>query len=159
MAKVRPVLLAEDEEDDVFLMKRAFAEAALSNPLIAVPDGQDAIWYLAGHGIYSDRSRHPEPCLLLLDLNMPKVNGFEVLEWVQGQPQLQDNLPVIVLSSSDQEVDVRRAFELGAQEYFVKASSFDRLREMVGKIKRGWLEPIAAGQKPNKEELRQQHGK
>ena len=151
MAKVMPVLLAEDEEDDVFLMKRAFSVVELSNPLVTVPDGQEAIWYLAGEGNYADRSRHPEPCLLLLDLKMPKVNGFEVLEWLQGQPQLRDNLPVIVLSSSDQEVDVRRAFELGAHDYYVKAASFERLRELVEKIKRSWLEPIAAGRKPEKE--------
>jgi CheY-like chemotaxis protein len=124
--------------------------AELSNPLITVPDGQEAISYLAGEGIYSDRSQHPEPCLLLLDLKMPKVNGFEVLEWLREQPPLRDNLPVIVLSSSAQDVDVRRAFELGAHEYLVKASSFERLREMVERIKQGFLDPIAAGKKPTK---------
>jgi CheY-like chemotaxis protein len=152
MAKAMPVLLAEDEEDDVFLMRRAFSVAELSNPLVTVSDGQEAIWYLAGEGNYADRTQHPEPCLMLLDLKMPKVNGFEVLEWLQRQPRLRDNLPVIVLSSSEQEVDVRRAFELGAHDYFVKAPSFERLLELVEKIKEGWLEAIAAGRKPEKRE-------
>jgi len=157
MATTMPVLLAEDEEDDVFLMKRAFSAVALSNPLVAVPDGQEAIWYLAGEGNYADRSRHPEPCLLLLDLKMPKVNGFEVLEWLQHHPRLRENLPVVVLSSSEQEVDVRRAFELGAHDYYVKASSFERLRELVEKIKQRWLDPMASGGKPERTQHLERH--
>jgi len=141
-----PVLLAEDEAPDVYLMERAFRLAEVPNALMSVPNGQEAIWYLEGEGPYTDRSEHPEPCLMLLDLKMPLVDGFEVLKWIGEQKKLRDRLPVIVLSSSDHEVDVRKAFELGAHEYLVKPSEFEKLVAMVRDLKQGWLEPIRQGQ-------------
>src|SRR5678816_4089458 len=93
------ILLAEDNEDDIILMQRAFARARLANPLQVVHDGDEAISYLAGEPPYSDRLSHPFPLMLLLDLHLPKVNGFEVLRWLQAQPGLRD-LIVVVLTSS-----------------------------------------------------------
>lgn len=142
------VLLAEDEMHDVFLLQRAFRVAEVKNPLVSVSNGQEAIWFLEGHGAYADRAQHPAPCLMLLDLKMPIVSGFEVLEWVRDQPSFQKSLPVIVLTSSDQEGDVRRAFELGASDYLVKPSDFNLLVLMMTDLKRNWLEPLMTGQRP-----------
>ncbi len=145
-----PVLLAEDEEHDVFLMERAFRLSEIANPLVAVSDGQEAIWYLEGSGRYSDRSRFPRPCLLLLDLKMPMIDGFDVLKWIQAQPALRENLPIMVLSSSDHESDVRKAFELGAIDYLVKPMDFNGLLGLVRDLKRSWLEPMLRGVQPDK---------
>jgi DNA-binding response OmpR family regulator len=138
-----PVLQVEDEETDVFFLEKAFAKAEAGTTLVSVSDGQDGIAYLKGDGIYADRQNYPEPCLLLLDLNLPRVSGFEVLEWIQQQPQWRDSLPVIVLTSSGQESDRRRAFELGAHEYLIKPSQFEQLVTLVKDLKRRWLDPVA----------------
>jgi DNA-binding response OmpR family regulator len=137
----KPVLLAEDEQLDVFLMKRAFHLAEIANPLVAVPDGHEAIYYLQGRGHYMDRRQYPEPCLALLDLKLPLVDGFGVLRWIRQQPAWQESLPVIILSSSDQETDIRKAFELGAHEYLVKPGNFKELLAMVYTLKHDWLGP------------------
>ncbi len=141
MRSVAAVLLAEDEEHDVFFMRRAFSKAEIEDPLVVVTNGQEVMDYLKGQGPYADRDRYPEPKLLLLDLKMPLVDGFEVLQWLRQEPYWRDTLPVLVFSSSDQEVDKRKAFELGAHEYLVKPSSFDELVRLVEDLNRRWLEP------------------
>src|SRR5687767_8914254 len=98
---LRPVLYAEDEDNDAFLMHRAFAKAGVANPLKIVPDGAAAIRYLSGTGEFRDRTQHPSPCLLLLDLNLPRQSGLEVLQWARAQPPLQ-GLPIVMLTSSKQ---------------------------------------------------------
>ncbi|HYG36819.1 MAG TPA: response regulator [Clostridia bacterium] len=148
MAEFAPVLLAEDDEHDVFFMRRAFAKAEVPNPLVSVPDGEQAISYLQGQGEFGDRAKHPEPQLLLLDLKMPLVNGFEVLAWINQQPHLRNMIPVLVLSSSAQEGDVQKAFDLGAHEYLVKPGDFNSLVGLVEDIKRRWLQPTQPPQKP-----------
>src|SRR5260221_1321895 len=94
------VLLAEDDPDDVLLTQIAFEKARLANPLQVVRDGEEAIAYLNGEGHFADRHRFPFPILLLLDLKMPKLNGFQVLEWLRQHPRLK-RLPVAVMTSSD----------------------------------------------------------
>src|SRR6266446_3785564 len=94
------VLLAEDDPDDVLLAQIAFEKARLANPLQVVRDGEEAIAYLQGEGRYGDRHCFPLPMLLLLDLKMPRVNGFQVLEWLREHPRLY-RLPVAVMTSSD----------------------------------------------------------
>src|SRR6185295_4086868 len=98
------VLLAEDDPDDILLTQIAFEKARLANPLQVVRDGEEAIAYLSGQGPFSDRNRFPLPILLLLDLKMPKIPGFQVLEWLRRQPHL-DRLPVAIMTSSDQDPD------------------------------------------------------
>jgi len=132
------ILLAEDGEDDAFLMRRAFEKAHLANPLNVVRDGREAIAYLSGQGIYADRSRYPFPCLLLLDLKMPKVSGFEVLTWIRNQPELK-RLPVVVLTSSTEVPDISKAYDLGANSYLVKPGTFEDLMHMVEKLGGYWL--------------------
>ena len=126
----RPVLYAEDEDNDAYLMQRAFAKAGVSNPLQVVVDGDEAIQYLSGTGEFSDRTRYPLPCLLLLDLNLPRQSGLEVLEWVRSQPSLQ-SMPVVILTSSSQDRDIGSAYSLGANGYLVKPPSSEKLIELV----------------------------
>jgi len=94
------ILLAEDREDEVLLLRHAFAKAGLLNPLHVVPNGEEAIHYLQGEGKYANRDEYPLPALVLLDLKMPRVDGFEVLRWIRQQPGL-SALRVVVLTASD----------------------------------------------------------
>src|SRR5258708_1401408 len=133
-----PILLAEDDENDTFFLRRAIARSGLGNPLIAVQDGQEAVDYLAGIGPYADRASHPLPALLLLDLKMPRMNGFDVLEWLSTRPDFK-NLPIVVLTSSAQDKDIQRARELGADDYQVKPQEFERLVDIVRSLHSRWL--------------------
>src|ERR1041385_3660353 len=116
---VGTILLAEDNPDDVLLTQLALQKARLVNPLHVARDGEEAIAYLAGTGIYADREQYPLPILLLLDLNMPKVTGFEVLEWLR-EHSFEHHLSVAILTDSDSGPDMRRAYELGADSYLIK---------------------------------------
>lgn len=118
-------LLVEDNEDDVFFMQRAFKEAGLSNPLQIVGNGEEAIEYFAGKKIFEDRSKFPLPDMVFLDLKMPGVDGFQVLEWIRKHTK--SEVPVAVLTSSPEELDYKRARELGASCYLLKPPT----REMV----------------------------
>lgn len=113
------ILLVEDNEDDVFLMKRAIKEARLSIPVHVIMDGQEAVDYLAGNGKYADRTKYPLPCCVFLDLKLPYKSGFEVFSWMREQPELKD-IGVTILTSSPEERDRQRAAQLGANGYWVK---------------------------------------
>ena len=132
------ILLVEDDEADILLLRRAFRNAHIANPLNEVRDGQAAIQYLSGEGDYADRTRYPIPFLILLDLRLPKLSGFEVIAWMRDQPQLA-NLIVVVLTASDHVPDVTRARDLGANSYLVKPGNFEELVQMVKRIKGRWL--------------------
>lgn len=130
MTKRNPVvLLAEDNEDDFFLTHRALTKAGLTS-IHHVEDGRQAIDYLAGHGPYADRARHPLPDLFLLDLKMPHFTGHEVLEWLRTQPGLQ-NLAVHVLTSSDEPRDRERARLARADGYLVKPLFPDQVARLL----------------------------
>jgi len=133
------VLLVEDDANDVYFMKRAAREAGMLDSLQVVQDGQEAMDYLDGLGEYADRQRFPMPCLVLLDLKLPRVMGFEVLKWIRQQTALKDT-KVIVLTSSDLKADVHLAHQLGANSYLVKPSTPDKLKETVARIKQYWLD-------------------
>src|SRR5689334_4531702 len=120
------ILLAEDDPNDVLLIQRAFQKAGLRNALKVVRDGEQAIEYLSGKGNYSQRDRYPLPFLVLLDLKMPGTDGFEVLEWVRSEPTLK-RLLIVVLTSSNLQADVDRAYETGANSYLVKPVEFDQM--------------------------------
>src|SRR5665213_1047384 len=123
MAEHAVILLAEDEEDHVLLIRRAFEQAKIPNPLHVVWNGQEAIAYLKGEGKYANREEYPLPALFLLDLKMPRVNGFEVLQWLRSQPGLAP-LRVLVLTSSDAIRDVDEAGRLGAKSFLVETIDF-----------------------------------
>ena len=141
MHAVLPVLLAEDDPNEAYLMRRAFGDAGVTNPLIGVRDGQSVIEYLKGVGPYADRAAHPLPCLLLLDLKMPGMDGFEVLEWLRFQLTLHDRVPVVVLTDSYNNADMERATALGAREYLLKPYSHDVRIQMVRELHDRWLAP------------------
>jgi CheY-like chemotaxis protein len=138
--KLRPILAAEDETSDVVILELAFQKAKLDYPLVMVSDGQEAVDYLSGNGRYADRSAHPLPALLVLDLKMPRMNGFDVLAWLMMQPEFKE-LPAVVLSSSADECDIKKAQQLGAREYFVKPHGFDELIKIAHQIQARWLSP------------------
>lgn len=139
----KAVLLADDNENDVMLMKTAFESAGISEPLIIVR-GQDAISYLGGEGGYANRQVFPWPSLLILDLNMPRKNGFDVLRWLKSCDEL-PGLSVVVMSSSREESDVQNALRLGADDYHVKPNDFQALVVLVKHLTEYWLNPHLAG--------------
>ena len=132
------VLLAEDDANDVLLIQRAFQKTNIANPLRVVRDGEEALAYLSGQEPYADRDRHPLPVLLLLDLKLPRKSGFEVLQWLRQQSRLK-RLPVVVLTSSNQNPDINKAFDLGANSYLVKPGGLDSLLELVKNLDMYWL--------------------
>jgi CheY-like chemotaxis protein len=132
------VLLVEDDPDDVLLTQIAFERARLANPLGVVRDGEEAIAYLSGAGQYADRNKFPLPILLLLDLKMPRVNGFQVLEWLNKHPEL-NTIPVAIMTASDDDPDVKRAFELGAHSYLVKPPDAIALLNLVKRLHAYWM--------------------
>lgn len=136
--KSQTILLVEDDPNDVLAIQRAFRKANLSNPLQAVGDGEQAVAYLSGQGIYADRERYPLPVLVLLDLKMPRMSGLEVLAWLRQQQGL-NRLPVVVITSSRENPDINRAYELGANSYLAKPVAFDTLTEMVKTLGLYWL--------------------
>src|SRR5260221_10272533 len=119
-------LLAEDDENDVFLMQTSLPKAGLVNRLQLVPDGEEAIAYLAGTGRFEDRRQYPFPLLVLLDLKLPRKNGLEVLEWI-GQQTFRRSLGVIILTASRRPADATRARSLGADFFLTKPARFDDL--------------------------------
>jgi CheY-like chemotaxis protein len=127
------ILLVEDNADDVFFMERAVKKSGLAAPLQVVRDGQQAIDYLSGTGAYGDRGVHPLPSVVFLDLKLPYVHGFDVLEWIRQTSSLK-HLPVAVLTSSAEERDRKRAEQLGAQAYLVKPADADMLLQVVGSL-------------------------
>ena len=137
-ASVEVILVADDDENDAFFIERALKEAEVTNPLRRVRDGEEAIAYLKGQGGYGDREKFPLPDLMLLDLKMPRKDGFEVLEWVRRQPGLK-RLPVIIMSSSREDSDINRAYDLGANTYLVKPGKSETLLDMARAIKLHWL--------------------
>jgi CheY-like chemotaxis protein len=136
--KMRPILAAEDEESDRMIMDLAFLKAKLSHPLFIVRDGQEAVDYLTGKGRYADRSAHALPALVVVDLKMPRMNGFDVLAWLAMQPDFKD-IPAVVLSASSDESDMAKARQLGAREYFVKPHGFEKLIEIAEQMQARWL--------------------
>ena len=131
------ILMVDDSDNDLFLLRMAFKKAEFSVPLQEVHDGQEAIAYLKGEGRYSDRVGFPLPAIMFLDLNMPMKNGFEVLEWLRDQPGLK-RLTVLVLTASMREEDAERAFDLGANWFAVKPSDIDTLVAMIRSL-RDWM--------------------
>ncbi len=132
------ILLVEDREDDVLLIKRAFAKAGLNNPLYIVNDGEQAIAYLMGDSPFSNRNEYPLPDIILLDLKMPRLDGFETLAWIRKQPGIRA-LPIIVLTSSDEIRDVNRAYALGANSFLVKPLDFENSVAVAKMVEKYWL--------------------
>lgn len=132
-----PILLVEDEPNDVFFFQRAMKKAGITHPVQVARDGQEAIEYLQGSGKFADRVAFPFPGLILLDLKLPCVMGLDVLKWIRQQSEW--GPIVVILSSSREDVDIAAAYRLGANAYLVKPSEVGKLEEMARTIKDFWL--------------------
>lgn len=124
------ILHVEDDPNDTLLLEHACRKAGIVFDLQAVSDGDMAMAYLRGTDTFSDRKRHPMPQLILLDLKMPRVSGFDVLAWLRTEETLKQ-LPVVVLTSSNHDADIKRAYDLGAKSYLVKPVGFEALVDLV----------------------------
>lgn len=131
------LLVAEDDATDALLLERAIRRTAAAFEMVRVENGDDAIAYLRGSGIYADRLRHPVPDLMLLDLKMPHRDGFAVLRWRQGFADA-TTLPVVVFSSSDLAEDIERAYALGANSFVTKPTGSNRLECLVRALSDWW---------------------
>jgi len=136
------ILYAEDEQDDILFLQHGFKLASLPHILKAVPDGAQVLQYLAGESIFADRTQHPFPDLILLDINMPKQSGLKVLEWIRGQSRYQ-SLPILILTSSSRAEDMETARRLGVQDYLLKPSNPLELVEVARSIQERWLSQSA----------------
>jgi CheY-like chemotaxis protein len=132
------ILLVEDRADDILLVQKAFAKGDINNPLVVVRDGEEAMAYLTGEGRFSNRAEYPLPDLILLDLKMPRIDGFEVLGWIRRQPGFA-SIRIVVLTSSDAIQDVNRAYALGANSFMVKPLDFENVVEMAKMLRTYWL--------------------
>ena len=138
------VLLADDNEDDAHLVQLALKRASILQPLQIVADGLEAIDYLRGLGRYENRKEFPFPRVLITDLKMPRMNGFEVLEWLNNHPEC-SVIPTVVFSASSQEADVEKAYRMGASAYFRKPATLNELCELMKVVFNFWticLKPI-----------------
>ncbi len=138
MDKLAHILLVEDNRMDVELTLDAFHEARLLNAIHVASDGQAALDYLFGRGNYADRITYPLPNLVLLDLKLPGIDGFEVLRQIKSTPILK-RLPVVILTSSKEEGDRALSYDHGANSYLVKPVSFDGFLDVVRQIDGYWL--------------------
>jgi CheY-like chemotaxis protein len=131
-------LLAEDDENDVLLFQRALRNINPAIPLQVCRDGEEVIFYLKATGPFADRSKFPFPRALILDIKMPKTSGLEVLEWLHAHPQC-NVIPKIVLTGSKEVSDVTRAYQMGANSYFVKPNSHSELERILRLAFDYWL--------------------
>ncbi len=134
---MRPILHIEDDANDVLLLQHALKRAGVAQPVQVVGDGEQAIAYLGGTGKFADRQKFPLPCLVLLDLKLPRVMGLEVLRWIRQQAA--PALVVIVLTASGQDADIAAAYRLGANAYLVKPTDAREFERMAKALQDFWL--------------------
>lgn len=131
------ILLVDDDENDAMLVRLAFKRNNILNPVQWAKDGLEAVAYLNGEGIYADRSLYPFPEVLILDLKMPRMSGLELLAWIRDHPDYRV-IPTIIMTSSRLEVDIEKAYSLGANTYMIKPPSLDELVKMVKAAHEYW---------------------
>ncbi|MCD4785513.1 MAG: response regulator [Candidatus Eremiobacteraeota bacterium] len=135
------ILMADDDDDDYMLTMEAFQEARLLNPLYRVKNGEELMDYLLRHGEYKNPEDSPRPGLILLDLNMPRKDGREALKEIKTHENLR-NIPVLVLTVSGLEDDILQSYDLGANSYIKKPTSFNELVEIIRTIGQYWLDIV-----------------
>jgi CheY-like chemotaxis protein len=135
----KSLLLIEDDPNDVALFRRAARKANLTEEILIAEDGEAAVGFLEARAKPIAEQDTGLPWIVLLDLKMPRKSGFEVLQWLRGQPRLR-RLPVIIFTSSRERSDIAQAYELGANSYLVKPVSFDQLKDMIRVLHHYWLE-------------------
>ncbi len=138
MNREAQILLVEDNKMDVALTINAFKEAHLSNEIHVVNSAEEALGYIKGEGAYSDRMIHPLPDIILLDLKMPGLGGLEFLKIIKSTPRLK-RIPIIVLTSSNEEQDINRSYDYGANSYLVKPIEFSGFQKVVAEVSDYWF--------------------
>ncbi len=140
--KIIPILVADDDEEDRMLIQDAMEESKLLNPLHFVADGQEAMDYLNHRGKFANLEKNPMPGLILLDLNMPKKDGREVLKEIKSNPSLR-SIPVVILTTSKAEEDILRTYDLGVNSYITKPVTFDALVDIIKNLGKYWFEIVS----------------
>ena len=135
----RLILLVEDDPADVRLIQRAFEKTDVGARITRLPNGDDAVAYLAGHAPFDNRNNYPLPALLLLDIKLPRRSGFEVLSWLRSRKDGLQRIPVVMLTSSRHSVDVNRAYDLGANSYLTKPDTNEQLTKMLATFDQYWM--------------------
>ena len=130
MTKENVILLVEDCSEDASLVQMAFKRWGIPNPIMVIPDGETALDYLSGNGKYADREQYPLPFFALLDLNLPQMSGFDILEWVRARHEFAD-LPIVVLSGTTDPTHFDKAHALGANACVVKTQNLNELQELI----------------------------
>ena len=135
------ILFADDDPDDRVLVRDALEESQLDSDFHSVEDGEELMDYLCRRGEYANREHSPRPDLILLDLNMPRKDGREALKEIKADPALR-RIPVVVLTTSRAEEDIRRTYDLGANSFITKPVTFDSLVEIVKTLGKYWSEVV-----------------
>jgi CheY-like chemotaxis protein len=133
-----PILIADDDGDDKMMVEKALKENRVANPLVTVSDGEELLDYLRRKGVYKDAAT---PCFVLLDLNMPRLDGREALKIIKSDPDLK-KIPVVILTTSQAEEDIMRGYNLGANSYITKPVTFEGLVKVMKSLKNYWLEIV-----------------
>jgi len=142
LKKTVVILIAEDDDDDFLLTREALEESRLINTLFRVKNGEELLDYLLRRGAYSEPQESPRPTLILLDLNMPRMDGREALKQIKAHPSLR-RIPVVVLTTSDAEEDIVKAYDLGVNSFIRKPVSFEEFLQTIRVLKEYWLEIVA----------------
>ena len=137
----RPILMVDDDADDRMLTEKALRKNRVINPIQFLTDGEELLDYLKRKGRFAEAAASPRPCFILLDLNMPKMDGRKALLFVKSDPELK-KIPVVVLSTSSAEEDILRSYNLGANSFITKPVSYDGLVSMMESLKNYWLEIV-----------------
>lgn len=132
------ILLAEDDPQQAEQARRAFKRFCFVNPIFIVSDGTEVLSYLLGEGKYADRNEYPLPALLLIDLRMQRMHGFDVIRWVRAHPQFKD-LPIVVLSASEDLREVNQAYAMGATSFMMKPVEFAEFVHISAVIPNYWM--------------------
>jgi len=136
-----PILMAEDDLDDRLLARRALNENYVANPLITVNNGEELLEYLYQKGKYSDPATSPKPCFILLDLNMPRLDGREALKIIKEDENLK-RIPIVVMTTSKADEDILSSYDEGANSFITKPFTFEGLVQVVKALKHYWLEVV-----------------
>jgi len=142
------ILMAEDDPDDQILLQKALEASHFLNEMHFVRDGEELLDYLYRRGLYSEPAKAPRPGLILLDLNLPKLNGQQVLANIKADANLR-RIPVVVLTASQQQLDIHRSYELGASSYLTKPMQFESLVELMQTLRAYWFDIVELPPEPH----------
>jgi CheY-like chemotaxis protein len=139
--EIAPILMAEDDPDDQMITRKALEQNRVANPLVIVNDGEELLDYLYHRGKFSEAHAFPAPCFILLDLNMPRMDGREALKIIKADEILR-KIPVVVLTTSKAEEDIMKSYNTGANSYITKPVTFEGLVTVIKSLKSYWLEIV-----------------